>query len=129
MSEDIKKALVGVMDGLVSAYDEERKVDPEWKKLFAKTEGLNFKSLLREVEHQMLTIALDTYSLIEAECAKVGKNPHKEAYNIITALPYLARQLEKHATKTEYSACCVDKSFYILNKALQPENKEMNQSE
>ena len=117
MSEnDIKKALGTVLDALCSEYDKERQEADAWKKLFSKSDGLNFKAVLREAACQMETIALDAYDIIERELNKVGNKPNREIFNIIYALPYLENALAKVASKTEGSACSIDKAFYILNE-------------
>jgi hypothetical protein len=47
---------------------------------------------------------------------KEGKETSREILDVTYALPFLERRLAKHACDTEYSACSVDKAFYILNK-------------
>lgn len=114
MSDDkIKTALINVMDGLISAYEDERKQDEAWQNLFKKVDGCNFKPLLREAACKMETIALDTFGLIEAELAKEGKKASREILNLIYALPFVESALTKEAKS---GACSVDKAFYIMNK-------------
>ena len=114
MSDDkIKAALVNVMDGLLIAYDDERKQDKAWQDLFKKVDGCNFESLLREAACKMETIALDTFDMIETELAKEGKKPLREVFNLIYALPYVENILTREAKS---SVCSVDKAFYIMNK-------------
>jgi queuine/archaeosine tRNA-ribosyltransferase len=116
MTDKIKQDLKAVADALIDSYEQTRKADPEWQLLFKNVDGVDFKSLLREAAHKMQTIALDVYSLIEEQLTKEGKETSREILDVTYALPFLERRLAKHACDTEYSACSVDKAFYILNK-------------
>lgn len=127
MSKDIKAALEDVIGGLISAFENERKQDEKWKDLFKKVDGVEFSSLLREAAHQMETVALDVYGLIEDELAKVGKKPTKEIFNMLYALPYVENALTKEAKDKEGSVCCVDKAFFIMNKFINESSKELEQ--
>jgi hypothetical protein len=113
---EVKQALGSVFDAIISEYDEQRKQDDAWKDLFNKVDGLNFKPLLREAARKMETVALDTYSLIEDELARVGKKPNRDIFNAVYALSYLENALTRDIKKKESFACSVDKAFYILNK-------------
>jgi len=121
-SEEIQDALLKVMDAMIDSYEEERKQDPEWKSLFKKLDGNNFKSLLRGATDKMEVIALDTYGMIEQQLDIKDPKSRHEIYDLVYALPYIVNHLTKHVKSEEGLGCSVDKVYYVLNSYINKVN-------
>ena len=101
-----------MIGSILELADKERKASEPYKNLFKKTEGKPLPIFLSEVEREMTGKVLDAIAILEERGIKVNN----EAYYFLLALPLTAHVLEKHIQKTEGSACCVDKTYHLLEK-------------
>jgi len=104
-----KKALANAIGGILNAAAEERKKDPEYKKLFD-SDGID--GLLRRTEMTMTSAALDCMRVLKE---KFGYTKiREETFRLIMGLPLIANILEKRIDASEGMCCCTDKTFYLL---------------
>jgi hypothetical protein len=104
-----KKALANAIGGILNAAAEERKKDPEYKKLFD-SDGID--GLLRRTEMTMTLAALDCMRVLKE---KFGYTKiREETFRLIMGLPLIANILEKRIDASEGMCCCTDKTFYLL---------------
>lgn len=68
-------------------------------------------------------LVLDAVTVIEE---KSGRPITREIFDILCALPYVAKTIEKDIATNEGRPCCVDKTYYLLNELInkhQPKEK------
>lgn len=108
------EALGGIFSGIIAAADKERKASESYKDLFTTSETLD--GLLRALELKMTDHVLNATTILKEKYG-YDRTPD-EAFMLLLALPFLANRLENYIEKTEGSACCVDKTYYVLAKNL-----------
>lgn len=111
--DNIEQALKTLMERLVEQANLERKESESYKNLFSEARGDSIEGLLRKAEMQMTGIALDVLQVIED---KFGKKLNRDQFNILLALPFVEETLTNYIRDKEGSACCVDKTYYLLDK-------------
>ncbi len=109
------KPIKEIIDGLADLFTKERKESEPYKDMFSAVTGENYEGLLRKVESRIMEAVLDACIVIES---KTGKSAGNEVYEFLLALGYSARELENKIKQAEGTSCCVDKTYYILNKKL-----------
>lgn len=123
MSEDlIKKSICNVLNALADNAKQERQGSDAYKDLFQKCEGHDFTGLLRDAEHKMTGIALDACQVIED---KTGCKITKPLFEMLSGLPLISEELTREIRKNEGICCCVDKTFYQLNKFVLEQTKDL----
>lgn len=105
-----ENALKEIMNGILEIADKERRETDSYKDLFKSSE--NIEGLLREAEHRMVGVVLDTYTAYKD---RYGED-NKILYRILLALPFITRGLTDDIRLKEGSACCVDKTYHLLSK-------------
>jgi len=110
-----------MIESLADAFKKERHEDQPYKELFKA--GSTHTGLLRELETKMARHVVDACDVYEE---RLGIKINKNQYNLLLALPLLAKIAENDAKKNEGLACCVDKAYYILSeqiKSLSDDNR------
>jgi len=106
-------AIKEVLTGLFEAGRIEREKSESYQNMFRKTDGVSFTGLLRDVEHQIMSIVLDACHVIET---KTGKQVDNELFRVLKGFPLFEDLLEKDIDEKEGMCCCVDKAYYLLNE-------------
>jgi hypothetical protein len=100
---------------IFEVIQKERKEDPEYRDLFKKS--ISGDSLLSEMNFKMEGIVLNGCEILTE---KFGyKKINDNLYCFLLALPLINHLLENRIIESEGPACCVDKTSYLLAKALQ----------
>lgn len=105
-----------LLHNTVLAHAERRRLESDsYKDLFAEISGNGYQGLLRRLETKMMGLVLDACTAIEN---KTGKPLNKDAFNILAALPYICMALENDISAKDGRACCVDKTYYLLDEII-----------
>jgi len=108
------EALKSLMEGIIGVAEKERKASASYKLLFKRSNSM--EGLLRNLEDEMTGHALNATTVLKE---KYGyEKVSDEAYILLLALPFLEYNLVRYIQKTEGPSCCVDKAYYILEKAI-----------
>jgi len=107
------ETFANMLTSLAQAFKDERQQTEPYKELFKA--GSTHTGLLRELEVKMHSLVLDA---CEVYRERHGIKLNNNQYNILLALPLLAKIAEHDAQKNEGSACCVDKAYYMLSEQL-----------
>ena len=108
-----KNALGNMLTAMVDSFKKERQQEEPYKELFKA--GSTHTGLLRELESKMTGHVLDVCDIYEE---RHGIKINKNQYNVLLALPLLAKIAEQDAKRNEGLACCVDKAYYMLSEQL-----------
>ena len=112
--DETAKVLKTMLDGILATADTEREKTESYKGLFSEP-GLD--TLLRKANDDIIRTVIDTSHVLKKKHGYAKVND--KAYYMLLALPFLANKLRKHIEATEGSSCCVDKTYFILGKALE----------
>lgn len=126
-ADDSTQALTDIMGGILRAADEERKKSESYKGLFTED---TLDGLMRALDRKMIDSVLSATAVLKE---KYGyEHVGDDAFYILLAMPFLANKLEKYIEKTEGSACCVDKTYFLLGSLVKaaleadPRNEKAN---
>lgn len=112
---DIGNVLASTIGALCKAARERAMQSDSNERLFEAYQHSGLEGLLRRCSNLMLEHALNTADLIREE---LGRSLTKEDWNLIQALPLVAREMENEIRETEGFSCCVDKSYQRLAKSI-----------
>lgn len=110
-----KNALKIMWDGFVSSFEYDGRNTNSYKNLFKKIDGSDIRSLLRDIDDQMIGIVFNALQAIEA---KSGKTITREQMSILFAISFLTNRLEKMINEAHGFAYCVDETFEVLNNPI-----------
>lgn len=114
MNTKVNENVLGEMLGaLANAFTEERNKAEPYNKMFKA--GSTHTGLLRDLEHKMMSHVLDACDVFET---RHGIKVNNDQFNVLLALPLLAKIAEKNAGKNEGMGCRVDKAFFILSEQI-----------
>jgi len=108
-----KDALGGILTSLAESFASERKKQEPYKELFKA--GSTHTGLLRDLETKMMGHVLDACEVFKE---RHGITLNRDQFNVLLALPLLAKIAENDAKKNEGMACCVDKAYFMLSEQL-----------
>lgn len=101
-----------VVEDILDLADKQRKSSEPYKDLFERTSGKPIPIQLREVHNDLIDVVLNYAKILQGEGYKVSN----DIYDMLLALPILADRLEGDICKKDGLSCCVDKTYYILEK-------------
>lgn len=102
-----------MLTSLADSFADERKKKEPYKELFKA--GSTHTGLLRELETKMTAHVLDACHVYEE---RHGIKINKNQYNVLLALPLLAKIAENDAAKHEGFIYCVDKAYFMLSEQI-----------
>lgn len=115
MDTNFSNSLKTAMAALVENIDNERRTTDCYKDMFKSVEGLNFESMLRDLNHKMMGLILTAGLVIQD---KTGKPMTRNASNLLKLLPYLEEHVEQYIKAQDGLTCCVDKTYCHIDRLL-----------
>ena len=118
----MQDAFKTVLTTLGSQAEKERRKKKSYQDLFKTTDGIDFRNMLRHLDHLMTSHVLDICQVIRD---KTGKNVDSQLFDMLCSLPLVRRQIENSISKTDGPDSCIDKAFARMNEFVKQHLKEI----
>lgn len=110
---EIASALPGLLDALAERAAQERRASPGYQQLFTHIrDGVPFAAVM-EAHDAMLNTAMNLCSVLQDTTGRVVDNT---LFQLVLGLPLAFHAMRVDIEQNEGSACCVDKSRFLLRK-------------